>query len=272
MYEYFENENKTHEIFRVNIISYMLNCHAEGRIIHNSAMRKFTTAPDKYLYKTQQLNRIALYLIQCRLIIRVQLGIYAVIDAIGLKKDLQNALMFAGLLKEESESSHDMLLDIIDPDKPSRRTFRINVLRHMINLHIQQLPIKASGFNQFSAHKKEWGVYNGVHIIFKKLLVFCAIKRGAKSVTCHGSCHVYQVTDLEFIKKMLCDLELEKGFPVSYPGMMRKMAVMEKAVIPAQTKKAKSRPKEEKISAWHKPAPAWVNMLDSVFGNLKGPS
>lgn len=266
-YEYFENENKSHDVFRINIISYMLNCHADGKPIRAVDMKTFSTAKEKHRYKSNQLCRVASDLIERGLIKRIYQGRYEIVNEAALKKELQNDLMFNGFFGEEKESNQDLLLDILYPC-PSEKTFRINVLRHIVNLHIQNLPIRAVELKRFSTYKKQDGGYRGVSRIFKVLLDFCAIKRSV----IYGGRHIYYVTDLPLIKKMLCDLEQAKGFPVSYPGMIRKITIIEQAAIPSETKKAKIRLKEENISAWHKPAPAWVNMLDSVMWNLNGVS
>lgn len=256
MFECFENPGKLYEITLANMIAHMLNCHAEGKAIRNLDMKKFTTVQDKLFYKTQQLNRIATTLIRRGLITRIHQGKYAVTDEHRLKDALHDAMMAAGLLAED-EPDHDLLLDIIDPGKPSSRTFFINLLRHMINLHIQQMPIRAMDFNRFSTYQKVASVNNGVHRTFKMLFYFGALKKGVER-------GVYHVTDLQFIKKMLCDKEQLKGFPPSYPGLVRKINLPKIEIKKAYIRKAKP----ESASPWHKPPPAWVNMLDSVMGNL----
>ncbi|CAE6723369.1 hypothetical protein [Candidatus Nitrotoga fabula] len=263
MYKYIKNENKSHDVFRINIISYMLNCHADGKSILAVDMKTFSTAKEKHRYKSNQLCRVASDLIERGLIKRIYQGRYEVVNESALKKELQNDLMFNGFFGEEKESNQDLLLDILYPC-PSEKTFRINVLRHIVNLHIQNLPIRAVELKRFSTYKKQDGGYRGVSRIFKVLLDFCAIKRSV----IYGGRHLYYVTDLAFIKEMLCDLEQSNGFPVSYPGLKRKIKIIEQAEMPLKTGKVKVKPKKESPSPWFKPPPAWLGALDAVMGNL----
>lgn len=260
MYEYIKNESKNFEIFRANVIAYMLNCDAEGKVIRNLDMYQFSTRTTlSTKCKLQQMHAVVSKLIDRKLIRRTIRGKYAVARRSALEVELENALIDAGMAKIEVES--DQLLELLNPENPNRNNFRINVLRHMINLHIQQMPIRTRDFHRFSSYYQPKGTYHAILFIFNTLLKAGAIKPSVKQ----GK---YHVTDLNHIKKMLCDKEKSVRVPLSYPGMGR--IVKPRNPLPASRSRhaEKQQIRENKPSPWHKPTPAWVGALDAVFGNL----
>lgn len=266
MYEYIKNENKSHDIFRANVIAYMLNCHAEGKIIRQFDMRQFCTATSRNCTTTTknegmriQLHNMIAKILDRGLIKRVSRGVYAVVNERAMADELHNAKFNAWLLKIETES--DQLLELLNPNKPSKENFRINVLRHMINLHTQQMPIRRMNFNQFSSYHQQNGIYYGVKYIFDALLNAGAITRGVKTGT-------YHITNLNAVKKMLCDKEKSVGVPPSYPGMAKRPKAKQQPPAVKMHAEEKWQFTDNKPSPWHKPAPAWLGALDAVMGNL----
>lgn len=259
MYEYIKNESKNFEIFRANVIAYMLNCDAEGKVIRNLDMYQFSTRTTSLQCKNQQMNAVITKLIDRNLVKRTIRGKYAVVRRNALEIELENALVDAGM--EKIEGAPDQLLELLNPENPNKNNFRINVLRHMINSHIQQMPIRTSDLNKFSSYCQPKGTYHGILFIFNKLLKAGAIKPGARQ----GK---YHVTDLNVIKKMLCEKEQAMSVPLSYPGMAR--IVKPRNPLPASRSRhaEMQQIRENKPSPWHKPTPAWVGALDAVFGNL----
>lgn len=260
MYEYIKNENKNHDIFRANVISYMLNCHAENKRIRAFHMRQFCTAAKKNDGHRIQVYKAIAKILDRGLINRVSRGVYTVVKERAMVDELHDAKVNAGL--EKIEVGGDQLLDYLNRDKPSCKNFRVNVLRHMINLHIQQVPIKIRSFNQFSACHQPSGTYNGVRYIFNTLLNAGAIEHGIKLGT-------YYVTDLNIVKKMLCDKEQSMSVPLSYPGFAIQLKVKQQTHhIRKKQKKVHIALRQDKPSPWFKPQPAWLGALDAVIGNL----
>lgn len=266
MHEYIKNENKSHDIFRANVIAYMLNCHAEGKIIRQFDMRQFCTATSRNcttITKNEgmriQLHNMIAKILDRGLIKRVSKGVYAVVSERAMDDELYNAKVNAGL--EKIEVNNDQILDYLNRDNPNPNNFRINVLRHLINLYIQQMPIRLTDFNQFSAYHQPRGSYSGVRYIFNTLLNAGAIERGIKPGTCH-------VTDLNIVKKMLCDKENSVGVPPSYPGMAKRPKAKQQPPAVKMHAEEKWQFTDNKPSPWHKPAPAWIGALDAVMGNL----
>jgi len=262
MYEYFDNPKKSFLIVRLNVVAYMLNCHDKGEVIRNTGMYGFTVLEDKYLYRAGQLHRVTKYLIKRGLIVRTIRGKYAVVDRVKLENELRSIMTVAGVFKVDTEIGDDELLDLWEPENPNEENFSINVLRHLINLHVQDAPIRATDFNRFTAHQGTIkGVYNGVRYVFKILYLYGAVKKSRTP-------GFYHITDLQFIKEMLCEKERRKGVPLSYPGLVRKVKLIEeskKKHVPVKTKH-----KKDELSPWYEPQKGWVSMLDSVMGNLKG--